>query len=329
MVLITAVVLTIFGLSIASIVRDNQLYKLMKQDSTMLAASRAFIPETAKKISHNLYHLGEISGKGFEKLEGHLYIHTLNSNDTVHESISDVVVSPSTSINPLQACIPFSTSGAKWIQKENYGISFANLGPMSPEFFLDNMQTAFGAWNEQVAGGIGGSYDPTIVVDGFDTNAPDGKNEVMAGTVSEPGALALTVTWSGASNTGERIIVESDIIFNTGHYTFSDATVNRGNYDFLHVATHEAGHYLGGLPDIYLKTCSYVIMYGYTVVGEVLRTLSNDDITAITALYNQVSLTSGRPSPYDGFDDASIGTHNDVEVALKAFVFVMLYVLLH
>lgn len=126
----------------------------------------------------------------------------------------------------------------------------------------------------------------TIVYDGsFDTDSPDGRNELLFGDYPKDGVIAVTVVWGYFSGPpSSREIIEFDVMFDTD-YVWGDATLDSTVMDLQNIATHEIGHG-AGLDDIYDSSCSEVTMYGYSDYGEVKkRTLEPPDITGIQELY--------------------------------------------
>ncbi len=93
--------------------------------------------------------------------------------------------------------------------------------------------------------------------------------------------LALTtVTYD--TLTGE--IYDADMEINTHDQTLSTtATVPPGGYDFESIVTHETGHFLG----MAHSTDTHATMYAhYTEGDEVMRNLTEDDITGICSVYS-------------------------------------------
>jgi hypothetical protein len=125
----------------------------------------------------------------------------------------------------------------------------------------------------------------TVVYDAtFDTDAPDGRNEVLFGDYPRTGVIAVTVIWgyfSGPPWTRE--IIEFDIMFDTD-WIWGDATVlGDAVMDLQNIATHEFGHG-AGLDDYNL--CELETMYGYADYGETIkRDLYTGDIAGIQDLY--------------------------------------------
>lgn len=126
----------------------------------------------------------------------------------------------------------------------------------------------------------------TVVDDGsWDSDVPDGRNELLFGDYPEEGVIAVTVVWGYFSGPpSSRKIIEFDVLFDTD-FAWGDATVNPEVMDLQNIATHEIGHG-AGLADIYETACSEVTMYGYSEYGETdKRTLEQPDIIGIQKLY--------------------------------------------
>ncbi len=143
-------------------------------------------------------------------------------------------------------------------------------------------------WDSQVAFNVFAEQDTTPeVVNGADTVAPDGHNEMMWGDVSSPGAIAVTIVWGiFYGPPSGRELVEWDMVFdNVDFPNWGDATVDFSVMDFENIAIHELGH-SAGLADLYTGQCSEQTMYGYASYGETKkRDLGVGDINGIKALY--------------------------------------------
>lgn len=125
----------------------------------------------------------------------------------------------------------------------------------------------------------------------WDSDKPDGRNELSFGDYPQEGVIAVTIVWGYFSGPpGLRKIIEFDILFDTD-FDWGDAgstnETELGDTDVMdieNIATHELGHGLG-LADIY--NCPEVTMYGYSENGETKkRTLDGPDITGIQELYS-------------------------------------------
>jgi YVTN family beta-propeller protein len=140
---------------------------------------------------------------------------------------------------------------------------------------------AFAAWAAQ-----GPMISGNLVANGSqDAVTGDGRNTL---TFTDPdgfilGTVAITFSTVADEDTtiGGRVyhrgeIVDSDILFNTLHYTFSTPTSPgpAGSFDLQSVATHELGHFFGfGHSTIQKSTMFYV---AYRGTGQ--ETLERDDI---------------------------------------------------
>lgn len=119
----------------------------------------------------------------------------------------------------------------------------------------------------------------------WDSDAPDGRNELSFGNYPEEGVIAVTVIWGYFSGPpASRKIVEFDILFDLD-YEWADA--EQAKMDLQNIATHEFGHGLG-LADVYETACTEVTMYGYSDYGEIKkRDLESADITGLRQLYGE------------------------------------------
>jgi len=121
----------------------------------------------------------------------------------------------------------------------------------------------------------------------WDSDAPDGRNELLFGDYDQEGVIAVTIIWGyfrGASGKGE--IIEFDILFDTD-FTWGDAIENPELMDLQNIATHELGHG-AGLADLYQTETSEETMHGYSTEGETKkRTLHDGDKTGIQLLYGE------------------------------------------
>lgn len=180
--------------------------------------------------------------------------------------------------DPTSSCYGFLAKGAKWKVAEPYVVA-SDVDALAVARDLET-------WDSQVAFDIFGDQDMTSVVDGADTVAPDGKNEVMWGDVSTAGAIAVTIVWGVFyGQTDARYLAEWDAVFDNVDFVWGDATVNPSVMDFENIATHEFGH-AAGLADLYTSQCFEQTMYGYAKEGETKkRTLETGDTNGIKKLY--------------------------------------------
>lgn len=172
----------------------------------------------------------------------------------------------------------FLAKGAKWKVTEPYVVA-------------DDVDSALvaqdlDAWDSQVVFNIFGDENTLLEVDGADTDSPDGKNEVMFGDISEPGAIAVAIVWGIFGGPPQnRELVEWDVVFDNVDYLWGDGNLDPTVMDFENIATHEFGHAVG-MDDLYASQYSEQTMYGYATYGETKkRTLEAGDINGVKTLY--------------------------------------------
>lgn len=124
----------------------------------------------------------------------------------------------------------------------------------------------------------------------------DGSNVIGWGSTSHFGVnIIAVVSWFYYTSTGN--IVEADMRFNKDLAWSTnggpdaidnpDSTLGDPNsFDLQAIATHEGGHFVAGLIDIYHSSESELTMYGYGAKGELHpRTLGVGDQLSIAAAY--------------------------------------------
>ncbi len=122
------------------------------------------------------------------------------------------------------------------------------------------------------------SYDSTA---NFDPPMfRDRRNEVSFGDYAQEGVIAVCRMWMR----GKRI-VEFDMMLDTD-FDWGDAQIEEGVMDIQNIATHEFGHGIAGLGDIYDYKYDYITMYGYADYGETQkRTIEAEDEEGLQANY--------------------------------------------
>jgi len=96
----------------------------------------------------------------------------------------------------------YSYMGAKWNTVEPYLIKTKNREGLDAELIKQAFEYAIGEWEDAASGVINDSASIDIIgsrtngkVNGIDDGMfPDGKNEVLFGSFSEPGVIAVTIT---------------------------------------------------------------------------------------------------------------------------------------
>lgn len=180
------------------------------------------------------------------------------------------------------SCYSLLAKGAKWKVTENYIVDPANQDGLAPDFVSSVTATSLETWDQEVLADIFGS-EVAGVVDGLDTSSTDGKNEVMFGDISDPNAIAVTITWGIFSGPPHgRQLVEWDAMFDD--VTFDWGNADPAKMDFQNIATHEFGHAAGmGHPS---NACTEETMFAFAQDGETKkRDLNSGDIAGIKALY--------------------------------------------
>lgn len=185
-------------------------------------------------------------------------------------------------------CYGFLGRGVKWEELPvNYVIDPGNPDGLTAKFIRNAISTGAEEWDSWTEAELfNDAYE--IVDDGsWDSDAPDGRNELVFGDYPEEGVIAVAVVWGYFSGPPSlRKIVEFDVMFDTD-YTWGDATADATVMDLQNIATHEIGHG-AGLADLYDTVCAEETMYGYSDYGEIKkRDLNTGDIVGIQTLYGK------------------------------------------
>lgn len=237
------------------------------------------LPLTAKEVASNVYYLGQAKDIGGRAVEGYAFVYKKNKE-----------IKPAKQPKGGPSCYGYLARGAKWKTLENYIVNPDNSKGLDSGFVSNNLALDINKWETAAGKDIIGS-EILGVVDGADTVAPDGKNEVYFADIDDPNTIAVTIVWgyfSGSPQT--RALVEWDQVYDDVTYDWS-ANCSSENcaqkMDFENIATHELGHSIG-MNDVYDSACSDVTMYGYADYGETKkRDLAQPDITGVYKLYNK------------------------------------------
>lgn len=255
------------------------------------------IPANAVSVAPGVYSLGAVEKNG-KQVEGYAFVRYKNNpakpgtggvcgngvceaGENAKRCSSDCGGSADTAAS---SCYGYLAKGAKWKTLEPYMTDAANNQGLDSAFISANLAADIAKWegaaNYDILGG-----ETVGFIDGADTGAPDGKNEVYFGAADDPNVIAVTVIWGifgGAPQNRE--LVEWDMVFNQADFDWS-ASGDPAKMDFENIATHELGHAVG-LSDLYVSDCSLQTMYGYAADGETgKRTLENGDMIGISKLY--------------------------------------------
>jgi len=282
---------------------------------TEVSMQRRFVhldPERHVKVSDNLYHLGKRNYFGKE-IEGYARIHRKLSLTNPERNINEQSFTGN--------CYIINSLGAYWKSPLVYGVDPTNIRGLSSSEVINVAQTGYSTWTNVLSNSDNlGLYDPDIVVDGEDLVSPDGKNELLFGSIAQGGVIAVAITWGIFSGPQQnREIVEQDIVFDDGDFDFGDASINSNKMDFQSVMTHEIGHGMGGLGDETRPGCEFVTMFGSISTGETnKRTLAAPDIEAIRLNYGQIQPATPNNSP-------SSGSHKSTNVNTAIYMILTLF----
>jgi hypothetical protein len=199
---------------------------------------------------------------------------------------------PGTTKPQTSVCHALMAAGARWKTTEAYVLDPTNLNGLEPVWIASVVQQSLDTWDGASASAIFGPRDTTALADGVDTVTPDGKNEVLFGSIADAGVLAVTIVWGVFSGPpSQRVLVEWDALFNDAGFAWGNAGLtsetaigNPAVFDVQNVATHEFGHSLGLThpPD----SCLEETMYRFAGAGETKkRTLHAGDLSGLAALY--------------------------------------------
>ena len=235
------------------------------------------VPSNAVEIAPGLFSLGSAVDVDGEVVEGYMIIKKKDKGN--HGGGSSHQGSTSTT------CYAFLSKGARWKTTEQYVLDTTNSDGLTDSFVANSVEASLNAWDEQVAFDVFGTRNIGLTVDGADTSSPDGKNEVLFGSISDPGAIAVTIVWGVFSGPPSgRKLVEFDAVYDDPDFVWGDATINPIVTDFLNVATHEKGHAAGMAHPS--DSCTEETMFRFASTGETKkRTLNSGDITGIKKLY--------------------------------------------
>jgi len=174
---------------------------------------------------------------------------------------------------------------AKWDGTVDFSFNPYNPQGLDSSFIRSALIAASNEWDDHT------SYDLVgLVEEDLDAGFHDsmnGENEVSFGDYPTSGVIAVCRMWVTRGKPSDRRILEFDILFDTD-YSWGDATEDSSVMDLQNIATHELGHGIAGLDDIYDEVYSDITMYGYSDYGETKkRTLEQPDIDGLQANYGE------------------------------------------
>jgi predicted Zn-dependent protease len=154
------------------------------------------------------------------------------------------------------------------------------------------IQTAMQTWTYVSTSNFSVVYKGATTSTAFGVN--DGKNIICLGALGaeyDENTLAVNKFWY---NSGTGLLSDSDIKFNIAYTwaTNSSATA----FDVQTLALHELGHALA-LDDLYDKGDTAKVMFYLCSLGEIKRSLTQDDKDGITYLYRSSGSTTSTTVP--------------------------------
>jgi hypothetical protein len=184
-------------------------------------------------------------------------------------------------------CYDFLGKGVKWKELPvDYVVDPDNPDGLTEDFVTGAIYAGAEEWDNHTGAELFGNYSIDYSAS-WDSDAPDGRNELLFGDYPEEGVIAVTVVWGyfyGSPSTRE--IIEFDVLFDTD-FNWGDAEIDQAVMDLQNIATHEIGHG-AGLADLYNTICAEETMYGYSDYGETKkRDLNTGDIAGIQELYGK------------------------------------------
>jgi hypothetical protein len=191
----------------------------------------------------------------------------------------------------VSSCWAPLAKGAVWKEVEPWQLDPTNAAGLDEAYLLDRMAGDIDKWEDATDGAMDDAAAADVLglpslVRGVtaDSDSPDGKNEVLFGSIDEPGVIAVTIVWGVFGGPPKsRQLVEWDMVFNQDDFAWSTDGA-AGTMDFENISTHELGHSFGlGHPD---DTCIEETMYAYADYGETKkRDLNAGDIAGANELY--------------------------------------------
>jgi hypothetical protein len=235
------------------------------------------LPDRAVMVSEGLYYLGEAVHDG-KVVQGYLFV-------KYKREFGKPPWAGGGKGKGEDKCYAYLAKGAKWKETEQYVLDTTNGHGLSGNDIKSWTEAGMNEWDDQVEFNIFGSRDTGETVDGLETVVPDGKNEIFFGSISEPGAIAMTSVWGiWGGPPRQREIVEYDMVFDEVDFEWGDADGDPSVMDYWNIFTHEIGHAAGMAHPS--DSCTEETMYRFSEEGETKkRDLNAGDIAGIKGLY--------------------------------------------
>lgn len=247
--------------------------------SSTQAAKLSQIPQEALDHGSVVYDLGYARDTDGRLVQGIKIVHYKNFYN--HKPNHDR--GGNSGGDKTSSCYSYLANGAKWLDYEDYVVDPTNSVGLGHSDIRNIIASSINEW-ESHSQDVFGVEDTSAVADGLDDSSPDNKNEVMFGSISSPGAIAVTNVWGVFSGPPfARYLAEWDQLYDQADFTWN-IDGNNNDMDFENIAQHEIGHALGmGHPS---NTCVDETMYAYASEGETKkRDLNSGDIDGIFNLY--------------------------------------------
>lgn len=182
------------------------------------------------------------------------------------------------------SCYAFMARGASWKSVEPWVINSTNNSGLDSAWVLQNFTQSIDKWEAAAGLDILGLGTETPALLEADTVAPDGANEVLFGSIADPGVIGVTIVWGVFGGPMQnRMLTEWDQAYDQVDFSWS-AIGEAGKMDFENISTHELGHTIGLTHPA--DSCSQETMYRYADYGETIRRdLNAGDIAGAAALY--------------------------------------------
>jgi len=238
------------------------------------------LPATAQNLGSNVYKLGKkVDPTTNKQVEGYAFITPKKGYGKPDHAGGPKGGGGETS----STCYAFMSKGAKWHSAEPWSADMTNNQGLDSSELFSTQAASLEKWETGAGNQIFGAGTQQTGLTA-DESAPDGKNEVVFGSIDEPGVIAVTIVWGYFSGSPQqRGLIEWDQIFDQESFDWS-LSGEAGKMDFENIATHEDGHAAGlSHPD---DSCTEETMYRYASTGETQkRTLEAGDIAGISSLY--------------------------------------------
>lgn len=291
--------LLIIGLALAVILPAQVVFATNKPtfvNGTLPSGKIVAVPQKAVEVAPNVFYIGEsFDEQSGQTVQGYAFVTPKNESakpdGTPGGSGKDNSGSGGTTTS---SCFAYISKGAYWKNNEQWLVTPTNTAKLDESYVFDTMVAGVSQWEDAASGALGDGKSVDIFGNGtktydplsLDTSSTDGKNEVLFGSISDPGVIAVTYTWGifgGSPN--NRMLVEWDMLFDQESFSWTnDGSQNPDSMDFANIAVHELGHAFGlSHPE---DSCTEETMFRFASSGETKKIdLNAGDITGISKLY--------------------------------------------